>query len=139
RLTVEAEEEAEVLDIVAVSMVHRHRQVEGERSRAERWDVDANAEARRDAEVLAMELNIALNGAEVAEHHTFDHVVGRQREHIFRRANKTEPTTNIDARFGRRRTTKVKTAERRVTTGEIVLENGRFFARDTHLAAQAQG
>lgn len=75
-----AEEEAEHLLVVGVGLGDGEGEVKGERRGAHGGHIDAEAEARGDAELIGVESDAGFHGAEVAEDRGTDHVVSRERE-----------------------------------------------------------
>lgn len=92
-LAAEAEEEAEVLNIVRGRMGDWDSEVEGQRRRTHRRNVQSNAESGCNPEIRGVNLNATFGGPEIAKYDSLDHVVGGDGKIILGRTQKPELTT----------------------------------------------
>src|SRR5687767_4222554 len=134
-----AEEEAEDLALVGGGIGNGEGEVEGERSWSERGNADAEAEARRHAEIVGADCDIALDGSEIAEEGSAEHLVGREREEVFERIQELELATDADAGIERGGAAELEAAERGEAAGEIVFKERRLRAAEAKLGGKRDG
>src|SRR5438105_12748095 len=116
-------EEAEHLAVVGRSGGDGEGEVECQRRGTHRGNVDAEAEAGSDPELVGMQRDVLLDGAKVAEERTANHVVGRERKIVFGRVEPLEPAADGNAHVLRRSAAELEAADRGKTAGKIVFEN----------------
>ena len=131
---------AEDAFVVEAGLVDGKRKVKGQRRGPECRNRDAKSRTGRDSKGIGVQFNTAFDCTKVAKQDSPESIIGRDREHVLDGVEPLEFATDADdpvdaAANDGAGTPKVKSSQRRVTTGEKVFEDGRVAAGETQLSA----